>query len=444
MSFEQTLSGWGRWPRRACMTAPLQDRPVDPAQGAAIARGLGRAYGDAAMNLGMTLMGASRDRILSFDVQTGVLVAEGGLALADLLAVFVPRGWFVPVTPGTQFVTLGGVAAADAHGKNHHVAGSFGDHVLWLDLACADGTRRRCSPDENTDLFNATLGGMGLTGHILTVALRLVPVTSAYMIQRTIPACSLAEAMQAFEDNLDVTYSVAWIDCLAQGAARGRSLVMLAEHAAPDDLIGALRDNPFSLPPRQQRRMPMDAPSWALNRHSIAAFNRLYYKAGARKTQAETVDYDRFFYPLDAIQDWNRLYGRRGFAQYQCALPLATSYDGLLALLDVISSAGAGSFLAVLKRFGDGAPQRPLSFPIAGYTLALDFALYPETLTLFDRLDEIVVRHGGRLYLSKDSRMTRTTFDAGYGAAADRFRALRRDTGAADTFRSLLSNRLAL
>jgi FAD/FMN-containing dehydrogenase len=381
---------------------------------------------------------------VSFDEQTGVLVAQGGLSLSDVLAVFVPRGWFAPVTPGTRFVTLAGLVAADAHGKNHHVAGSFGDHVLWFDLACADGELRRCSVDQNAELFRATIGGMGLTGHIMTVCLGLMPIPSAYMTQRTIAAGSLEDAMQAFEDNLDVPYSVAWIDCLATGASRGRSLVMLADHATPDQLNDTAAEQPFALPRRPQKTMPIDAPSWALNKYSIRLFNRLYYGAGARKTAPEIVDYDRFFYPLDAIHDWNRLYGRNGFAQYQCALPLATSRDGLLDLLDVISSAGAGSFLAVLKRFGPGAPDRPLSFPMEGYTLALDFALTPATLTLFDRLDEIVVRNKGRLYLSKDSRMTQTTFNAGYGDAADQFRDLRQKTGAAAAFQSLLSERLGL
>lgn len=440
----QMLSGWGRWPRRECSIARLTDRSVATGEGSAIARGLGRAYGDAAMNPAMTLLGAPRDRILSFDEDTGIIVAQGGLALADMLAVFVPRGWFAPVTPGTQFVTLAGLVAADAHGKNHHIAGSIGDHVLWFDLICADGKLRRCNLEENPELFRATLGGMGLTGHIMTVCLRLIPVPSAYVAQRTIAAASLEDAMRAFEDNLDVPYSVAWIDCLATGGARGRSLVMLGDHATPDLLQGAAAKHPLTLPPRRNKSMPIDAPSWAMNKYSIRLFNRLYYKAGARKAETEIVDYESFFYPLDAIHDWNRLYGRQGFAQYQCALPLDRSRDGLLALLDVISAAGAGSFLAVLKRFGVGATDRLLSFPIEGYTLALDFALTPATLTLFDRLDEIVVRHGGRLYLSKDSRMTQATFNAGYGAAADQFRDLRQKSGAHAVFQSLLSERLGL
>lgn len=440
MSAVQELSGWGRWPRRECVTAPLRPAAGDGAP--SIARGLGRAYGDAAMAPPMTLTSTHRSRLLSFDEATGDLVAEAGLSLADLLEVFVPRGWFPPVTPGSKFVTLGGLVAADAHGKNHHGGGSFGDHVAWIDLLCADGEVRRCSPQENAGLLAATLGGMGLTGHVLTVALRLRRIETAWVVQRTIAAPHLDAAIEAFEDNLDATYSVAWIDCLARGASRGRSLVHVGEHAAPGDLPPDM--DPLAKAPRRALRMPMDAPSWALNPLTLRAFNEVYHRAGARRPGPEVVDLDRCFYPLDAIADWNRLYGRRGFAQHQCALPLATSRDALWEMLGLISDAGLGSFLAVLKRLGPGAHDRPLSFPIEGYTLALDFALSPAALTLMDRLDEVVVAAGGRLYLAKDSRMSQATFEAGYGEGAAAFRRLREETGARGAFGSLLSRRLGL
>ncbi|MEL7182060.1 MAG: FAD-binding oxidoreductase [Pseudomonadota bacterium] len=441
------LSGWGRWPVRSCHAADLDPKTALglAGTGTGLTRGMGRSYGDVALNPNLTLAGTARDRLLSFDGTTGDLVAEAGVTLATLLELFVPRGWFPPITPGTKFVTLGGLVAADAHGKNHHGQGSFGDHVSWFDLLCADGEVRRCSPQSNPDLFRATIGGVGLTGHILVVALRLMPIETAWIAQETRPAANLDAALEIFEASHGATYSVAWIDCLATGAAQGRSLVMLGEHATEADLkTSDQRRKPLALPPRRTKRMPVDAPSWALNTLSIRAFNALYYRAGVRAEAQSLVDYDSYFYPLDAIRDWNRLYGRRGFAQYQCALPLDTSRDGLSALLSAIAAAGKGSFLAVLKRFGAGAPDRPLSFPMEGYTLALDFAVSPSTLTLLDQLDEITLAHGGRLYLAKDSRMTQATFEAGYGAGLDDFRALRRHTGADRAFSSLLSQRLAL
>lgn len=418
--------------------------PAVPSRDGMIARGLGRSYGDVAMNPSLTLVGTGRNRILSFDEKTGQLTAQGGLSMAEILEVFVPRGWFPPVTPGTKFVTLAGLVAVDAHGKNHHIHGSFGDHVSWFDLQCADHVVRRCSRTENTSLFNATLGGCGLTGNILTVSLALLAVPSAFIVQRTLPAPDLDAAIEIFETHQQATYSVAWIDCLATGAARGRSLVLLGEHAGAADLSGTNAGNPFYFQKRKAKRMPFDAPSWALNRYTIRAFNHLYYRAGSTGPEQRIVDYDTYFYPLDAIHDWNRLYGRQGFAQYQCAFPLAASRDGLIALLDEISSAGMGSFLAVLKRFGPGAHERPLSFPIEGYTLALDFALSPGALTLMTALDEIVCRYGGRLYLAKDSRMTQATFEAGYPDGLATFRALRDTSGAAGTFQSLMSKRLSL
>jgi FAD/FMN-containing dehydrogenase len=431
-----------------CQTSLLRpqtfNETIVPLQGGQISRGLGRSYGDVAINPTLTLIGKDRNRILSFNDQTGDLTAQAGLSIAEILETFAPRGWFPPVTPGTKFVTLAGLVAVDAHGKNHHTAGSFGSHVNWIDLQCADGVQRRCSRTENTDLFNATLGGCGLTGHILTVSIRLLSIPSTFIVQRTLPASNLDAAMEIFEANHDATYSVAWIDCLATGPSRGRSLVLLGEHADPSDLQGPDAQNPFSLKKRKVRRMPIDLPSWAMNRHTIKLFNRLYYRAGSGKSDPQIVDYDSYFYPLDAIHDWNRLYGRHGFAQYQCAFPLDTSRRGLVSVLDEISSKGLGSFLAVLKRFGPGAPERPLSFPIEGYTLALDFALSGEAMTLMTTLDEIVCSNGGRLYLAKDSRMSQATFEAGYTDSLTTFRDLRANSGARYIFQSLLSKRLNL
>lgn len=435
MTPPREISGWGRWPRRVCALETPRDPDAAAAAaarpGAMIARGQGRAYGDAAMNPARTVSTARLDRFESFDPDTGVLVAESGASLAQVIETFLPRGFFPAVTPGTKFVSIGGAIAADVHGKNHHAVGSFGDHVLWLDLATADGVRR-CGPDASPDLFNATIGGMGLTGIVLRAAIRLMRVESGWMRQRTVVAPNLSAAIDAFEGNLHVPYSVAWIDCLAGGAARGRSLVQLADHARADE-------GPADIPRRAARTAPADAPSGALNRWSVRAFNAAYYRAGARRPAEALVDWDRYFYPLDAIHGWNRIYGRRGFAQHQSALPLDASRDGLAEMLGLIEASGLGSFLAVLKRFGPGAPQRPLSFPIKGYTLALDLPLTGGALTLMDRLDDIVVAAGGRTYLAKDARMTQRTFEAGYGRGLGAFRPL-----IDPQFASLQSKRLGL
>lgn len=447
MSTTVNISGWGRWPRRRCrVTTPSAP---DSAAGAlilptALARGLGRGYGDCALNPELTVSTARLDRFLVFDPATGELVAEAGVSLAEVIAIFLPRGFFPMVTPGTKFVTLGGAVAADVHGKNHHGAGSFGDHVLWLDLLDGDGAVRRCSAQENPELFRATLGGMGLTGVVLRAAIRLRPVESAWIVQRTVVAPDLDAAIAAFESNLSATYSVAWIDCLASGRDRGRSLIHLGEHAARVDLPAERAADPFAIRPRSTLAAPMDAPSWALNRWTVRAFNQIYYTLGRGAPQTRLVDWDRYFFPLDALRHWNRIYGARGFAQHQCALPLATARDALAEQLDAIAASGLGSFLAVLKRFGPGAPDRPLSFPIEGYTLALDFPLTGAALTLMERLDEITIAAGGRIYLAKDSRMTQRTFEAGYAAGLPAMAAAMAETKGRARFASLQSRRLGL
>lgn len=449
---EREFSGWGRWPRRRCRTA-TPPAPGDVARALAagtpaIARGMGRAYGDCALAPALTLSTRRLDRMIAFDPETGLLEAEAGVTLAAAIAAFLPRGFFPAVTPGTKFVSLGGAIAADVHGKNHHGAGSFGDHVAWFDLLGPDGATRRCAPDANPDLFRATLGGMGLTGVVLRAAIRLRPVETAWIRQRTLPAPDLDAAIAAFEASLDATYSVAWIDCLARGPARGRSLVQIGEHARLAELPPERAAAPLAAPARPARRVPLDAPAFALNAWTVRAFNALYWRAGTRAAPGgETgrlVDWDSYFYPLDALLDWNRIYGRRGFAQHQAALPLACARDALAEMLDAIAASGLGSFLAVLKRFGPGAPDRPLSFPIEGYTLALDFPLAPEALTLMDRLDEITLAAGGRLYLAKDSRMTQGTFEAAYGAGRTAFARLLAAQPEGTRFASLQSQRLGL
>ena len=342
------LSGWGRYPRQDCrVAAPREDDSLRDLlrQGDAIARGNGRAYGDAAMNPRLTLDMRRRNRMLAFDAATGQLVAEAGVVLADILTAFLPRGWFPAVTPGTRFVTLGGMIAADVHGKNHHRDGGFGGFVDWIDLMQADGTVVRCGPGE--DLFRWTIGGMGLTGVILRAAFRLRPVQTGWVRQTTIPAPDLAATMAALAAGDSAAYSVAWIDSLRSGADLGRGLVLLGEHATTAELAPG---QPAFPAPRRQRSLRVDAPGWLLQRRAAAAFNDRLFRRGRAATAL--VNWESYFYPLDAVLGWNRIYGRRGFLQFQCVLPPETASAGLSTLLRATAADGQGSFLAVLKRLG--------------------------------------------------------------------------------------------
>ena len=435
------LSGWGRFPVRDCRVSTPRTPEAVRAQlraGPAVARGNGRAYGDSALNPRNTISMRGFDRMLAFDPDTGQLVAEAGVLLGDVIAAFLPRGWFPPVTPGTKFVTLGGMIAADVHGKNHHKDGSFGAFVDWVDVMAPDGTVHRAAADD--PLHGWTIGGMGLTGVILRAAIRLRPVETGWIRQETRPAPDLDSAMATMETGLDATYSVAWIDCLAQGRAMGRSIVMFGEHARVDELPARLRRSRWGRV-KKKRSVPFDAPGFALNAVTVKAFNALYYAAGRRKAGTAHVDWDTYFYPLDAILGWNRIYGRKGFLQFQCVLPMESARAGLAAILKATATAGQGSFLAVLKRFG---PQDSrFSFPMEGYTLALDFPVRPATLNLMDRLDRITLDHGGRFYLAKDARMSAETFRAADPRVAE-FTAMRTGTGASDVFVSAQSERLAL
>lgn len=446
------ISGWGNYPRvdvahlpRARGAAAVRQAVQDA--DCLIARGNGRSYGDASLNLDTTLSLLPSDRLIAFDADQGLLTCEAGLILAALLEVFVPRGWFIPVTPGTKYVTIGGMIASDVHGKNHHGAGSFSGIVDGLSLILADGTLVTCSPRHNADLFAATCGGMGLTGVIVSATIRLMRIETAYIRQRTHRAADLETVMGLFEGARDWTYSVAWIDCLARGRSLGRSLLYLGEHATRADLAGsgaarlktAASGDPLRLPPRPLRRVPVDFPAFALNHWSVKAFNALYYGRG--RPGETLIDYDSYFYPLDALLEWNRIYGRRGFIQYQCVLPKAASPPGLRLLLDRIARAGCASFLAVLKLFG---PQDGLlSFPMEGYTLALDFPADSRTFSLMLELDAIVADHGGRLYLTKDSRSGPTLFRRGYPRLGE-FQAVRARVDPAGKFSSLQSQRLGL
>jgi len=439
------LSGWGRYPFADCRVAtyrkPLELECMLGNDATLIARGNGRSYGDAALNPDLTLSMLGHNRLISFEPSDGRLTCEAGVLLRDVLDVFVPRGWFPAVVPGTKFVTVGGMIAADVHGKNHHSAGSFGRYVESLTLLQANGSIVTCSEKDNRDLFRATIGGMGLTGIILTVDFRLLPIETSYIRQETLQAHDLHQVMDLFTVSAEWTYTVAWIDCLATGSGEGRSLMFRGEHAALADLGKEERANPLGTSAKRNLHVPLNMPTALLNRTTVRGFNDVYYHLGSRTGRTKVVEYDSFFFPLDRLLDWNRIYGRTGFTQYQCVLPKTRSRDGLQALLAAISKSGQGPFLSVLKLLG---PQDGLlSFPMEGYTLALDFPLRSGTLELLDRLDQIVADNGGRVYLAKDARMSASRMRDGYPKLPC-FEKHRAATGARERFQSLLSRRLML
>ena len=416
------LSGWGRYPRGLATVVCLENisQALPPRAGQMIARGQGRSYGDAAMlEDGIVMLTERLNRLSSFDEQSGVLKAEAGTTLGQVINDFLPRGWFPAVVPGTKFVSLGGCVAADIHGKNHHRDGAFGAHVKEIEIVLADRSRRRCSPEKDAQLFWATIGGMGLTGIVTEVSFHLIPVETSYLVVQHHQAKDLDASFEVLSDKTwDDHYTVAWIDCLAKGSSLGRGVLMRGHHAKPGDLANNLRSRPYSKP-RRQRNLGFDFPSWTLNSLSMKAFNELYYRLQGRRQQPFIADYESFFFPLDSIGNWNRVYGKRGFVQYQCVLPAAEAYKGMRALLEALAAAGRSSFLSVLKRFGS-AGEGLLSFPIEGYTLTLDLPVSDAELFPFlDRLDAIVLNYGGRVYLAKDARLSAETFRAMYPRLAE-------------------------
>jgi len=430
------VSGWGKYPKVEADVCKFESNRVLHSclekPGDLIAFGLGRSYGDSALSANI----ASTERfnyILGFDENTGRVTCEAGVSLAELIDVFVPRGWFLSITPGTKFITVGGAIACDVHGKNHHVAGCFSECVDSFEMMVADGSLIECSKEHNADIFKATCGGMGLTGVITKATLKLQKVSSANISQKIIRAKNLSHITDLFQEYAPWTYSVAWIDCLAKGDSLGRSLLMVGEHADDGDLV---------LPQKMKLNVPVDFPSFSLNKFTVKAFNGLYYNRVQKDIIENTTSIDSFFYPLDAVHNWNRIYGKSGFTQYQFVLPMESSRVGLTRILEKISGAGLGSFLAVLKLFGPDNDNY-LSFPKEGLTLALDFKIERKLFALLDLLDDIVLDHGGRIYLTKDVRMKAETFRAGY-PLLDKFMAARDKVDPEGKFQSLQSKRLGI
>ena len=445
----QHLSGWGRFP--AALTQLVRPEQMHGLPELVrrhphiIARGLGRSYGDAAINGdGVALLIERLNRFLGFDPASGEVRCESGVTIQDLLVHLQPRGFFPPVTPGTKYITLGGALAADVHGKSHHKDGSFSRHVSWFKLLTASGEVVRCSRDENADLFWATLGGMGLTGIITDVCFRMKTVESAYVSVDYERAPNIDAALQLFENSdAQYTHSVAWIDCLTKGRHLGRSILMRGNWAPESALSRKQAQNPLSLRGAKRMAVPFDAPRFLLNPLSVRLFNAAFYHRH-RTARNVLVPYEPFFYPLDKIRDWNRLYGKRGFLQYQCVLPYRGGREGMIRILELLSSEGHASFLAVLKRFGESEPGQLLSFPRPGYTLAVDLPRDGERQdTLLANLDRVVLQAGGRVYLAKDARLSAESFQAMY-PEAPRWLEIKRQVDPERRFTSSLSRRLGL
>jgi FAD/FMN-containing dehydrogenase len=407
---------WGRYPRvRHQDVIPLywRDELPDLAQAGAsvLPRAYGRSYGDSCLNeQGIALDVSYLNRFISFDPATGMLCCEAGVSLAEILRVLVPQGWFLPVTPGTKFVSVGGAIANDVHGKNHHVGGTFGRHVTRFKLLRSDGQRLTCSPTENPELFEATIGGLGLTGVILWAELKMKPIVNPYIDADLIRFSSLDEffALSA-ESDKDFEYTVSWVDLLVGGDALCRGIFTRGNHNQSPELARKKLRKPLPL------AVPFDLPSFTLNTLTVRAFNELYYHKQIPRRVHRIESYEPFFYPLDSIYKWNRMYGKRGFLQYQFVVPFEDGRESMRAIIERIRQSGAGSFLTVLKEFGDVPSPGMLSFPRPGLTLALDFAYQGQkTLALLDELDAIVRRYNGSVYPAKDARMSAESFQQFY------------------------------
>jgi len=408
-----------------------------------LARGLGRSYGDAALCAGGVILDTTGlDTVLEADLRTGWVRAGSGVSLDTLMKTLLPRGWFVPVSPGTRFVTVGGAVAADVHGKNHHVDGSFCSHLDRLSLATPVG-RRDVGPEKDPELFWATAGGMGLTGIIVDATVRLLSVETTQMVVDTERSDDLDDCMARMSARDDESrYSVAWIDCLARGRHLGRAVITRGDHAGVDDLPVGRRARPLDFDTPRRPPVAVTPPSGLLNPLTVAAFNEAWFRKAPRRRRGHLESIASFFHPLDAVEGWNRLYGRRGFVQYQCVVPTHAG-DAVRRIVERVSEARAASFLAVLKRFGPGDPG-PLSFPMAGWTLALDLPVGAARLgPLLDSLDDLVVGAGGRLYLAKDGRMRPETFEAMYPGLAQ-WRAVRQKVDPDAVIVSDLARRLGV
>ncbi|MCV6636506.1 FAD-binding oxidoreductase [Candidatus Albibeggiatoa sp. nov. NOAA] len=418
----QQFESWGRFPRVSQTVKTIRWRheilPLDNKSNI-LPYGLGRSYGDVCLNdNGLLLHTRQLNRFISFDEDTGLLRCEAGVSFAEILQHFVPRGWFLPTTPGTKYVTVGGAIANDVHGKNHHRAGTFGQHITQFELVTSDGQRHICSPQNKTEYYNATIGGLGLTGLITWAEFHLRPIHHRAIHQQMVKFANLEDFFQlSAESDEKYEYTMAWVDCLAQGDNVGRGIFFRGNHVAKDqvkELIPNWQPPLVQKLPEVLRTMPINLPSFALNSLTVKAFNFLLYHKQRIPIIEEFVDYEPFFYPLDSILEWKRLYGTNGFLQYQFVVPYE-DHQVIRKILQTIAKSGLSSFLAVLKTFGELESPGLLSFPRKGVTLALDFPIKGEkTFLLLEQLDDMVQEAGGAVYPCKDARLSPRHFKAYY------------------------------
>ncbi len=407
------FESWGRYPTYEANLIPLHwqtDFPsiIQGTHDGILPVGLGRSYGDVCLLKGGNLLPTpAMSRLISFDPETGLLTAEAGISLAQILDFAVPRGFFLPVTPGTKYVTLGGAIANDIHGKNHHVAGTFGCHVTEFELVRSDGTVIHCSPSQNTEFYRMTIGGMGLTGLIRWATLKLKPIVSRKIDFEGIQFHGIDEFLYLTEASKNIEYTVSWLDCTSTGKNFCRGIFMQGDHSTKRDELKPS--------PEPKLFFPFEAPGFALNQYSVSAFNNLFFHKQLGKRKVALQDYEPFFYPLDKVLYWNRMYGKNGLLQFQCVLPWDSARDGTVAILKEIVKSGIASFLAVLKAFGEVSSPGVMSFPRPGITLALDFPIKPDrSFPLFERLADMTLEFGGRMYPAKDAAMTAAQFQAFY------------------------------
>ncbi len=431
-----TILSWGNYPKIKNKAYTFEQistlKQIIEQNNGLIPYGHGRSYGDAAISKNIIKV-KPHNLFLNFDHEQGLIHVQAGVLLSEILHTFVPQGWFLKITPGTKLITVGGAIASDVHGKNHHVAGCFSECVQSFKLILPNGEIVECSKQENSELFKSTCGGMGLTGVIIEAKIYLKKINSRYIDQTTIKTKNLRETFETFETYNDKPYSVAWIDCLAKGDNIGKCLFMVGDF---------MDDARLDYPSKKQLNIPFNLPSFTLNSLTVKIFNWFYYEKVRQKVSKQIVDIDTFFYPLDSISNWNRIYGKNGFTQYQFILPKEISYEGLERVLKEISNSGKGSFLAVLKLYGK-ANDNYLSFPMEGYSLALDFKIEKGLFELLDKLDEIVLEYGGRIYLAKDVRVSRRVFEQGY-PKIEKFRELRKKYNMRKKFNSLQSQRIGI
>lgn len=413
-SSKTQFQSWGLYPRLSAEVVSLNWRtdfplPIQP-KSFVLPVGLGRSYGDCCLlDRGTLLNTRGMSRLISFDRATGLLRCEGGISLAEILDFAVPRGWFLPVTPGTKYVTVGGAIANDIHGKNHHVAGTFGRHIPRFELVRSDGSRLECSRAENPEWYRATIGGLGLTGLITWADIQLRPIVSRRIDYKAIKFKGVDEFLAISRASSHVEYTVAWIDCVSKGGSFARGIFMQGEHSkVAENLAGSRRREPIL-------SVPLTMPSLVLNHFTVGAFNSLYYHKQLAREKNAVVDYEPFFYPLDRVLHWNRIYGREGMVQFQCVLPEQSNPHGITEILRAITASGLASFLAVIKVFGNKPSPGIMSFPRPGVTLALDFPVRRNvTFELLDRLGAITVANGGCMYPAKDARMTAAQYQTFY------------------------------